>query len=142
MKYLGVLIHSHLSWKFHVDYVASKLSRIKVINLVRLLESFPAWDILFRLTLYSAQSVMFLCLTYGLIAWDQSVQTYMNKLIPLQNMANALWPFLSLELMLFSSKILPVNMLKFETASTLMYGIFNNSAPQNICRSFRRTSLI
>ena len=28
VKYLGVLIDSHLSWNFHVDYVASKLSKI------------------------------------------------------------------------------------------------------------------
>ena len=43
VKYLGVLIiiDSHLSWKFHVDYVTSKLSKIRV-TLVRLLESLHA----------------------------------------------------------------------------------------------------
>ena len=28
VKYQGVLIDSHLSWKYHVDYVASKVSKI------------------------------------------------------------------------------------------------------------------
>ena len=27
VKYLGVLIDNHLSWKYHIDYIASKLSK-------------------------------------------------------------------------------------------------------------------
>ena len=41
-----------------------------------------------------------------------------------------------------SSKILAINMLYFETRSTLMYDISNNSAPQNISRLFRKSNLI
>ena len=40
VKYLGVLIDSHSSWKFHIDYVAFKLSKIVgiiVADVVRLL---------------------------------------------------------------------------------------------------------
>ena len=36
VKYLGVIIDSHLSWKFHVDYVAMKISRnIGIISKLR-----------------------------------------------------------------------------------------------------------
>ena len=41
-----------------------------------------------------------------------------------------------------SSKILPINMLYFETMSTFMYDISNNSAPQNISTLFRKSNLI
>ena len=41
-----------------------------------------------------------------------------------------------------SSKILPINMLYFETMSTLMYDISNNSVPQNISRLFSKSNSI
>ena len=36
VKYLGVLIDSHLSWKFHIDYVAFKLSKIDERRITRI----------------------------------------------------------------------------------------------------------
>ena len=41
-----------------------------------------------------------------------------------------------------SSKILPINMLYFETMSTLMYDISNNSLPQNISRLLSKSNSI
>ena len=38
VKYLGVLIDNHLSWKYHIDYIASKQS--KVIEVIARLRHF------------------------------------------------------------------------------------------------------
>ena len=32
VKYLGVLLDSHLSWKYHIDNVALKISRISLVR--------------------------------------------------------------------------------------------------------------
>ena len=60
VKYLGVLIDSHLSWKFHIDYVASKLS--KIVGIIARLRHFVPFNTL--LSIY--QSLMFPYLTFGL----------------------------------------------------------------------------
>ena len=53
VKYLAVLIDSHLSWKFHIDYVASKLS--KIVGIIARLRHFVPFNTL--LSIY--QSLMF-----------------------------------------------------------------------------------
>lgn len=37
VKYLGILIDKKLSWKYHIDYVASKISR--TIDIIRRLDT-------------------------------------------------------------------------------------------------------
>lgn len=87
-------------------------------------------------------------LTYSLIAWGQVAQTHFNKLLLLLRKRALRFmtfskPRTQAAVPLFiSSKVFPVNMLYFETVSTLMYDIFNNSGPHNISRFFERTCLI
>ena len=133
------MIDSHLSWKFHIDYVASKLSEI--VGIIACLRHFVPLNIL--LSIYQ---LVFPYLTFGLSAWGQAAQLHLNKLLLLQKRAirfmNFSKPRTHAVPLFISYKILPTNMLYFETMSTLIYDISNNSAPQNISRLFRKSNLI
>ena len=67
---------------------------------------------------------MFPYLTFGLSAWGQAAQLHLNKLLLLQKRAirfmNFSKPRTHAVPLFISSKILPINMLYFETMSTLM----------------------
>ena len=76
VKYLGVLIDSHLSWRNHIDYISTKLS--KTIGLfAKLRHSVPQHTLI---TLY--WSLIHPYLNYGIIAWRQA--SLLNKLLLLQ----------------------------------------------------------
>ena len=73
VKYLGVLINNHLSWRNHINYISTKLS--KTIGLfAKLRHSVPQHTLI---TLYWS-------LNYGIIAWGQTLKTLLNKLLLLQ----------------------------------------------------------
>ena len=63
VKYLGVLLDNHLSWKHHIDCVALKISRIiGVIARLRHLVPFTTLLSIYR-------SLILPYLSYGLTAW-------------------------------------------------------------------------
>ena len=73
VKYLGVLLDSNLSWKFRIDNVALKVSRI--VGVVARLKHFvPRTNLL---NIY--QSLILPYLTYGLAAWGQPAKTHLQK---------------------------------------------------------------
>ena len=47
-----------------------------------------------------------------------------------------------MESLFLSAKILPLNLLYFQTVSNLMYDISKKTAPENICKKFIRCSSI
>ena len=106
----------------------------------------PAENESFNTLLSIYQSLMFPYLTFGLSAWGQAAQLHLNKLLLLQKRAirfmNFSKPRTHAVPLFISSKILPINMLYFETMSTLMYDISNNSVPQNISRQFSKSNSI
>ena len=116
VKYVGVLIDSHFSWKFHIDYVASKLS--KIVGIIARLRHFVPFNTL--LSIY--QSLMFPYLTFGLSAWGQAAQLHLNKLLLKRaiRFMNFSKPRTHAGPLFISSKILPINMLYFETMSTFL----------------------
>ena len=77
VKYLGILLDSKMSWKFHIEYVAFKISKIIGV-IVRLSTSFLS----VLLNIYS--SLIFPYLSYGLAAWGQAAKTHLQKLLVLQ----------------------------------------------------------
>ena len=137
VKYLGVIIDSHLSWKFHVDYVAMKISRnIGIISKLR--------HIVPLKTLYNIYNSLILpYLSYGLIIWGQAAKTHLEKLLMLQKRAVRLIhfaPFRSHAIPYFiNSNIVPITLLYFKLSATLMHDIFNDSAPPNISDLFTLT---
>ena len=71
VKYLGILLDSKMSWKFHIEYVALKIS--KIIGVIVRLRHFVI-----------CSSLIFPYLSYGLAAWGQAAKTHLQKLLVLQ----------------------------------------------------------
>ena len=140
VKYLDVLIDSHLSWRYHIDYISSKISK-GVGIMARLSNSVPTSTLL-----KINRSLIEPYISYGLIAWGQAANSSLNKILILQKRA--------LRLMYFSdrrahaiplfvrSSVLPLNMLYFKYSAILMHDITNNRAPSKISEFFVRSNMI
>ena len=81
VKFLGLLLDEHLSWKYHLSELSKKLARtcgffFKIRNLLPL-------DVL--LCLYNALFLSFL--QYGLIVWGQTFASYIGPILKLQKKA-------------------------------------------------------
>ena len=81
VKFLGLLLDEHLSWKYHLSELSKKLARtcgmfFKIRNLLPL-------DVLF--CLYNALFLPFL--QYGLIVWGQTYASYIDPIFKLQKKA-------------------------------------------------------
>ena len=128
MKYLGILIDKNLSWKYHIDYVASKISR--TIGIIASLRHLIPLSTL--LTIY--RSLVAPYLTYGVVAWGQAAKSNLLKMILiLQKRALRLmhfFPYRDHVLSLFiSSNILPINLLYFETVLIFLHDVAHGSVP-------------
>ena len=134
VKYLGVLLDSHLSWKYHIDNVALKISRI--IGVIAHL-----WHLVpFTTLLSNYRSLILPYLSYGLAAWGQAAKSHLQKILVLQKLV--------LRLMYFSeprahavplfttSKILSLNMLYIETVSSIMFDVPCLTVPTKISNLF------
>ena len=78
IKYLRILIDSNLTWKHHISYITSKIS--KTISVIARLGHFVPSSTL--LMLY--RSLLSPYLLYGLTVWGQAPQTYLNQILVLQ----------------------------------------------------------
>ena len=81
VKFLGLLLDEHLSWKYHLCELSKKLARtcglfFKIRNLLPL-------DVL--ICLYNALFLSFL--QYGLIVWGQTYASYVDPIFKLQKKA-------------------------------------------------------
>ena len=134
VKYLGVLLDSHLSWKYHIDNVALKISRIiGVIARLRHLVPFTTLLSIYR-------SLILPYLSYGLAAWGQAAKSHLQKTLVLQKRALRLMYFCEPRAhavpLFISSKILPLNMLYVETVSSIMFDVSCLTVPTNISNLF------
>ena len=68
IRYLGILIDSHLNWKHHVDCIVKKIRSTGILSKLRY---YVGLDIL--LSLYYALIYPFL--TYGIIIWGNTYKT-------------------------------------------------------------------
>ena len=130
VKYLGVLLHSHLRWKYHTDNVALKISRI--IGVFACL-----WHLVPFTTLLSIYRPLILpYLSYGLAAWGQAAKSHLQKILVLQKRVLRLMYFSEPRAhavpLFTSSKILPLNMLYVETVSSIMFDVSCLTVPTNI----------
>ena len=78
VKYFGVLLVSNLSWKFHIDNVALKVSRTVGV-LARLRHFVPRPTLL---NIYQSLILPYLT-AYGLAAWGQAAKTHLQKILVL-----------------------------------------------------------
>ena len=81
IKYLGIVIDSHLSWKSQVSYIAIKIERN--IGILSKLRYYVNLDILVKL--YYALRYPFLI--YGLISWGNTYSSTTQPLVILQKRA-------------------------------------------------------
>ena len=134
IKYLGVLIDSNLTWKYHISHVASKVS--KTIGIIARLRHFIPMSAL----LHIYRSLVLPYLSYGLVAWGQAAQTHLNKIFTLQKRALRLMHFAQYRShatpFFIASNVIPLNMLYFKSVSILMHDVYNNMAPSNISDLF------
>jgi len=115
VKYLGVLMDSNLSWKYHISQVASKISsNTGVIARLRHFTPFIA-----LLNIYRA--LIFPYISYGLSAWGQAAKTHLDKILLLQKRVVGLMNFANFSdhaIPLFiSSNILPLPLLYIKLSS-------------------------
>ena len=124
VKYLGILLDSNLSWKFHIEYVALKIS--KIIGVIACLRHFVPLCTL--LNIYS--SLIFPYLSYGLAAWGQAAKTHLLKLLVLQKRVLRLMYFFEPRAhavsLFITLNILPINMLYVETVPSNISDLFTN----------------
>ena len=84
IKYLGILIDSNLTWKYHISYLTSKIS--KTIGVIARLRHFVPSSTL--LTLY--RSLISPYLLYGITVWGQAPHIYLNQIHVIQSVLYAL----------------------------------------------------
>ena len=140
VKYLGVLIDENLSWKHHINYISTKISKgIGIITRLRHLVP--------RTTLLNIyRSLIEPYISYGLVAWGQAANVHLNKVVILQKRVLRLMYFsdyISHSAPLFAcSGILPIKMLYFKLVASLLHDIENHCAPPNISQLFTRSEQV
>ena len=135
VKYLGVLIDSHLSLRYHIDYISSKIS--KGVGIIARLWHLVSTSTLLKIYCSLIEPYIF----YGLIAWGQAATS-----IILQKWALRLMYFSDRRMhaipLFVSFGVLPLNMLYFKYSAILMHDISNNRAPSKISEVFVRSNMI
>lgn len=81
VKFLGLLIDPHLTWKCHVDLLCNKIS--KTLGVLHKIKHFVPRRVL--LSLYN--TLILPHLSYCNIAWGNTFQSYLNRLYVLQKRA-------------------------------------------------------
>ena len=140
VKYLGILIDNNLSWKYHIDYISSKVSKgIGMIARLRHLVPFATLLNIYR-------SLIEPYISYGLIAWGQAANIHLNKILILQKCALRLMYFADSKAhsapLFVHSRILPVTMLYYLLVSSMMHDINNHRVPSNISMLFTHSEQV
>ena len=115
VKYLGILIDKNLSWKIHIDNVATKLS--KMVGLIAKLRNFVPQHTL--LNIYCALILPYL--SYGLIVLGQASKTHLTKILLLQKKVLRFIFFANRNVhaipFFIDANILPISFLYFKSVS-------------------------
>ena len=134
IKYLGILIDCNLSWKYHIGYIASKVSRL--IGIIAKLRFFVPVNTLINIY----KSLILPHLTHGIVLWGQAAKCHIDKILKLQKRAIRLIYsayYRPHAIPLFqSASILPINLLYIKSISILMYDISKTNVPPNISAMF------
>ena len=138
MKYLGILIDKNLTWKYHIDYVASKISR--TIGIIARLISLSTLPPVYR-------SLIAPYLSYGKIAWGQAAKSNLRKISLLQKRALRLMHFFLTEITLFLCSFLLIScqticFTYFETVLIVMHYVAHDSVPLKLKNLYRPSNQV
>ncbi len=140
VKFLGVLMDEHLSWKFHITEPTKKLSRTTGIFFK--IRHYLPLDILKNLY-YSIFSSF---LSYGSSTWGLSYDTYLAPLFLLQKKVLrtiSSQPFLSSTTPIFHSlKILKLNDMINHEILKLVYKSLNGLSPSHFQNYFQLSNTV
>ena len=140
VKFLGVLMDEHLSWKFHITELTKKLSRTTGIFFK--IRHYLPLDILKNLY-YSIFSSF---LSYGSSTWGLSYDTYLAPLFLLQKKVLrtiSSQPFLSSTTPIFHSlKILKLNDMINHEILKLVYKSLNGLSPSHFQNYFQLSNTV
>ena len=138
VKFLGVLIDKNLTWRPHIDHITSKIS--KIVGIIARLRHHVPLNILLQIY----RLLIFPYTLYGVPVWGQASQCDLKKILTLRKRALRLIFFASKRFhaipLFVASNILPVNMLYFETVSTIMHDVSTHFTPENIREFFIHSS--
>ena len=127
IKFLGVIVDNKLSWKYHIDSICKTISRnIGVIK--RLKSCLPMYSLLM---LYS--SLILPYLNYGLLAWGNTHQSFLDRLLLLQKRIIRIicdsTARSHTDPLFFNNKLLKINELYLYQLGQFMYKYDNKSLP-------------
>ena len=113
VKYLGLMIDSNLSWKYHIESICHKIS--KSIGSIAKIRHYVPY------------------ISYGVCAWGNCALTFQRKIVNLQKRALRLIYFSKSKEhtvpFFLKSNFLPLPSLFFRYCSYLMYVINRQTAP-------------
>ena len=81
LKYLGLMIDSNLSWKYHIEAICHKIS--KSVGIIAKIRHYVPRRVL--LSIYNSLIVPYI--TYGVCAWGNCALTFQRKIVNLQKRA-------------------------------------------------------
>ena len=140
VKYLGLMIDSNLSCKYHIESICHKIS--KSIGIIAEIRHYVPRRVL--LSVYNSLIVPYL--TYGICGWGNCALTFQRKIVTLQKRALRLIYFSKSKEhavpFFLKSNCLPLPSLFFRDCSYLLYDINRQTAPVSILNQFFKTSQI
>ena len=127
IKYLGLIIDSHLSWKYHILHISKKIKRcIGILSKIR----YSVTDVVLVQLYYS---LIYPFLTYSLITWGTTYQTTLLPLITLQKRAVRIITFSEYNChsspLFRKLKLLKVSDLLYLYCALFMYDYYSNRLP-------------
>ena len=140
VKYLGLMIDSNLSWKYHIESICHKIS--KSIGIIAKIRHYVPRRVL--LSVYNSLIVPYL--TYGICGWGNCAFTFQRKIVTLQKRALRLIYFSKSKEhavpFFLKSNSLPLSSIFFRDCSYLLYDINRQIAQVSILNQFVKTSQI
>ena len=129
-----MLIDSSLTWKYHINFIASKVGTS--VDIIAKLRHFVPKNTIYNIY----RSLILPYILYGIVLWGQAARVHINKILKLQKRGLRLMnfgPCTSHAISYFiSTKILPIDMLYVKSIPMLMLDVYNDLTPSNITYLF------
>ena len=129
IKYLGIMMDTHLTWKPHIAYISQKIKRN--IGLISKVRHFVTLDILTKLY----YSFVYPFLIYGIVAWGHTYESTISPLFILQKKCLRIMSFAEYNAhtnpIFIKLKILKLADLVLFNTALFMYDYHTNNLPNS-----------